>query len=223
MPQRKRSTATYLRRIGAKNLRDTFNQRMRGYEAVGWASRDTAKFSQIEFFGRLFLASFPHHFVGRGKNISLKVSNSKHESPAAITLFKRDNSGSVIAFQAKLGFGIGTVFIEAIQGASPKPNVNIAFETDSLNQGLGMPWPNFLLKKIEQHAKRLGFKRVFIHGPRTSMYFDMLIDLPSLSKADEAKIEARFQSLKKQVSANKNPQLSKEEKDAIEKALSRYA
>jgi len=67
--------------------------------------------------------------------------------------------------QMKIGFGPGTLMVEAIQGMAAENDVK------KTNELLEEPWANCLLTIAESHAKKNGIKRVFIRGPQTLYYY----------------------------------------------------
>lgn len=176
--------------------------------------------SRIKAFGKRFLEEFEaKSLFGRKRKIFLGITQGLFESSVALSL---SLAGKGVVFSLKLGFGKETVFVEAIQGPSQQvaDRELVWVDTNSaakeLNQELGMPWPNFLLKAVEAHARKTGYKRVIIHDPSTSHFFHDLARLQLLSLKENGEIKRRLQYLKNCVEPKngnaKKPQLTQEEK-----------
>lgn len=120
----------------------------------------------------------------------MEVSRSQYESPVSLSL--RFGKGETDCFEARLGFDENAVYIEALQG--PK---NALFNASLLHEELKAPWPDFLIKQIEKHARGTGFRYVRIHEPSTSRYFYNLTETLPLSGEEIQKIQRRIDSLRK--------------------------
>ncbi len=186
----------YLRLIGAKKLSRTYSERMESAQSYIGSARPTARKSHRERYGKLFIASFPNTRVGKRNRIGLQLSPSRWESRLSIALAGTDYTNSLSPsapkMEAKLGFAKDRIFVEAIQG-----NQDFPMPVSELNAELGMPWPNFLLRQIEIHARALGFREVIIHHPSTSPYFSRLINLPDLDEAESEQVARRMGELKR--------------------------
>lgn len=196
MGKRFRAAKAYLRGLDTKNLgnRARFSY---DWHYIG-NPRNSASKQNVRRFGRLFLAT-EESAVGVSviRKIRMNTAPDRHR------------------FNLKLGFSKGAVFVEAIEGA----NIGSREEVEQLNQSLGMPWPNFLLSEVENHARGLGFKHVKIHSPETSTYHTnplLFTDLPDLSKESKLKISKRINSLKTSIEKGFKPSFRPDEIRALE-------
>ncbi|MBI4044839.1 MAG: hypothetical protein HY392_03970 [Candidatus Diapherotrites archaeon] len=203
------SVRPYLRRIGARNsgsLAKRWHSKIPEYSSG--SARETASWLKFPRFGKLFIASFAdRQSVGRSKRILMSIISSPYESPLSLSLLF---GGKLDRFDARLGFDSEAVYIEALQG--PKDSSDKA---NWIRQELGMPWPDFLLRQIEEHARGLGFRYVRIHDPSTSLYFNMLTETVPLSNAEFKKIKRRVDSLVKWGERQGPLELSDEEITAL--------
>ena len=205
----------FLRRIGAKDLRQQFEKRKQAYSTM-WngmiqegferARFSTAYVRNIEKYGKLFIASFPQKKVGSDGSLVLDISVGTQESPVALSI----SNSNEIQVNAKLGFSNGSVIVEALQG----PNSNKGEAIKKINQRLGTQWPNFLLAELEQHARGLGFRTVSIRN-QESGWWHHNVDVSGIQGEARAKISARIEFLRKRVEQGKQPSLSKEELEAL--------
>ncbi|GEM_PF-2063429 len=212
----------YLRKVKSKflegeRLSKVFERRISQlYETP--SSRETAHLANIKTYGKSFLASFPKRRVGTDRSVGMDVSRSELDSPVSVCLFMATpHSQHLMKFQAKLGFGLKTVFIETIQGPF---SVLAGQNAIKLNKLLGMPWPNFLLRQVENHARMLGYTSVRIHDPATSPFFSGInLKNEQLSSKTASKLAKRFSYMEKKNRAALPLQLSKDELSVLEESF----
>ena len=81
---------------------------------------------------------------------------------------------------------------------------------EKIKHELGMSWPNFLLQKLEQHAKKMGFEKIKIVNPELLEYykhpFEMVLP-PKIAR----EVEERMIYLRSRIREIKRYQLRKEE------------
>ncbi|MDO8634082.1 MAG: hypothetical protein Q7K34_02190 [archaeon] len=134
----------------------------------------------------------------------MSIISSSYESPLSLSLWFGPRK--LDRFEARLGFDSEAVYIEALQG--PKDSSDKA---NWVHQELGIAWPDFLLKQIEEHARGLGFRYARIHDPSTSPYFHILTETLPLSSGEYEKIERRVESLRIREAQQRSPELSDDE------------
>ncbi len=102
---------------------------------------------------------FPEKKVGAGRSISVSICQGRYESPFAVKV--RDAKTGAMGM-AHLGFRKEAVAIESIQAiVTPERYIR------ALNEKLGEPWPNVLVREVEAHARALGFRRLVMARPET--------------------------------------------------------
>ena len=130
-------------------------------------------------FGKAFLSSFPTQFFkGPGGTFAIDLRRTNWESPLQISLITNRNHRigisnrfkeytDVEAFNIKLDFRQGKVKIVGIQGGFNSSKYIQEFEAM-----IGMPIAVFLVKQIEEHAKKQGYKKVEIIRPENNIHID---------------------------------------------------
>ena len=130
-------------------------------------------------FGKAFLSSFPTKFFkGPGGTFAIDLRRTNWESPLQISLITNRNHRigisnrfkeytDVEAFNIKLDFRQGKVKIVGIQGGFNSSKYIQEFEAM-----IGMPIAVFLVKQIEEHAKKQGYKKVEIIRPENNIHID---------------------------------------------------
>jgi hypothetical protein len=120
-----------------------------------------------EKIGQQFMDSFPKHILKkRRRAFTVGMSSTQHESQYGLVIrLGADYMGQKIA-SVKLGFEGEAVVIEAINGSD-----GVKKDLDAFKNLAGMPWANYLLQKVEEHARKHGFKYVKIRRPETLDYY----------------------------------------------------
>lgn len=123
--------------------------------------------SQIQKFGKPFLGAFPALVIPsphRLEYFHVGVGPTSYESPVGIVV---EMTGAFFPLAtAQLGFGRKTVLIESIHGAP-----GVVKDLQRFSKAVGMPWPNFLLRKIMATARRLGYQQVIFRDPTSLHYY----------------------------------------------------
>ncbi|GEM_PF-2337848 len=138
----------------------------------------TAKPANINRFGTQFLATFnPIELKAKkGKKFVIAKTEADLESPVAIALLeipanadfsKMDPINARYSAIAKLalGFKKNAVIIEIIQGGRHQVSL------ERFREMHGAPWANFILRQVEKHAARSGFRAVQIRTPESQVYY----------------------------------------------------
>jgi len=128
--------------------------------------------SGVRQFGKRFITTFPEITLGEKKRNVFVVSAdiSYHESPVAVVLWRepaREITGARgAAFgEAKLLFekDAVTMLFQGERKAQPW--------LERFREMHGMPWAEFLAEKVEEHARRCGFRQARIAAPETLEYY----------------------------------------------------
>ena len=127
----------------------------------------------ILLYGRKFLTTYPEQTIAGKKRTKYKVGvgASLFESPVCISIElcptgkNVSETGSKMLASAKLGFNPGVVIVVP-QGVWRKKR-----ELDRFKTITGTSWADFLLEKIESHAKEKGYAEVRIPLPETLYYY----------------------------------------------------
>jgi hypothetical protein len=129
-----------------------------------------AQFGLIQRYGKPFLGKFkPVTLESNHQWFKAEVASMRYESPVGIVLSELDGPNPLYRVNldyVKLGFERGAVCIEAVQGERRRVKSLKHFE-----KIVGMPWPNFIIKKIEATARRLGYKQVRFRGVESLAYY----------------------------------------------------
>jgi hypothetical protein len=123
-------------------------------------------FSQIQKFGKPFIGAFNSFEVHSKKSaFEIGLGMASHESPVGVYVKLESPIPSNLGF-VKLAFSKGAVLVEAVQGR--KGGVRPLKDFSSV---VGMPWPNYLIKKIMALARRLGYEEIRFRDPETLHWF----------------------------------------------------
>lgn len=155
-------------------------RRERGYLAmkVGCSKKSgaykTANSERIETYGKEFVETFPKITL-KGKKRRAFVVDTGHsclESRKSVRLAVYNaEAGKVKGIPAdvaflKLGFSKNAAIVEAIQGtAGWQP------EFERFRALHGKPWANYLVEKLEEQARRTGFRQVKIRAPESLFWY----------------------------------------------------
>lgn len=145
-----------------KHLVAVRREDVRGEERKG-EGRDASPRSILKY-GRNFLREFESKKLADGK-IKAILSAGSHESPVYISFVNYEKNHPVQAALAKMGFTKNSVVIESIQGAGGKP------QTTRLNELLNEPWPNAMIRTVEEHARKHGFKKIILREPNNMYWY----------------------------------------------------
>lgn len=129
----------------------------------------TQKFDSRTFvrFGRPFIGAFrPLSFDFHNHSIRIQMDKTEDESPIGIVLSVSGRTDYMDTGRVKLGFGPGTVLVEAIHGVKGTIKYQKLFQ-----KATGEHWPNFIIKKMEATARRLGYGEVRIRDVETLYYY----------------------------------------------------
>lgn len=128
-----------------------------------------AKSKNLLKHGTVFLASFPERVIRgtRGKRFVLRISETSGSSPVSVSLSVRSKA---IRFKEladfKLGFEKDAVVVEDIQGKpSYRGGPNVKSLLDSFHFSTKIHWADFMADAIEEHAAKVGFRKVKIIIP----------------------------------------------------------
>ena len=128
--------------------------------------------SGVRQFGKRFMTTFPEITLGEKKRNVFVVSAdiSYHESPVAVVLWRepaREITGARGAAlgEAKLLFEKDAVTMLFQGGRKAQPWL------ERFREMHGVPWAEFLAEKVEEHARRCGFRQVRIAAPETLKYY----------------------------------------------------
>ncbi len=130
----------------------------------------TATPKAILRFGKPFIETFPKKQISPELSVTLGAGTS--ESPISIKIEKemldpKDNEfGHSAIVEARIGFERKALIVEAIQGVKNRKK-----EIRELWKHIHVPWPNYLLEQIEEHARACGLKQVKIRKPATLYYY----------------------------------------------------
>jgi hypothetical protein len=120
--------------------------------------------------GRGFLESFERiEIKGKKRRIFVvSTSEAKFESDNSIALQTRglETEKEEKLAEVKLGFESNAVIVEAIQGFR-----GMQPELERFREMHGKPWANYLIEKVEKHAKKLDFSKVKIRIPESLYYY----------------------------------------------------
>lgn len=132
------------------------------------AHRETAIQENVRLFGKLFLTRSKKRKI-RGTNYAAKLTKSRYESGIAYGIGQIANEEDPITIIAslKLGFEKQAVVIESIQG-----NREAKEKIVELNRALREPWANYLLRCVEEDARRAGYTQIKIRKPETLYYYN---------------------------------------------------
>ncbi|MFA4855068.1 MAG: hypothetical protein WC634_00590 [archaeon] len=147
---------------------------------------ETAGEEKVRQYGSDFLASFRKvDFWGpkTGGCFTVLAGTSKNESHHSIKLVK---DGACLA-EAKLGFGQGVVVIESLQGTQ-----GLHKKLNEFRHNFRSPWANFLIQKVEEHARKCGFEWVAIRRPETLFYYDKPVRTASEKEKEEIRARMRL-------------------------------
>jgi len=144
-----------------KHLIAVRREDLRGEERKG-EGRDASPKSILKF-GRNFLREFKIKKLAEGK-IKAVLSAGSHESPVYISFVDHSQNFPMQSAIAKMGFTKSSVVIESIQGTGGKQ------QTTRLNELLQEPWPNSMIRMIEDHSRKHGFKKIILREP-DNMYW----------------------------------------------------
>ncbi len=107
-----------------------------------------------------FLGAFPRQRINSKKNaFVVGLGHTQHESSLGVVLTQSPVSDQKEWWrigEVKLQFEKDRVCIVAVQGG---PKGSIKYLKD-FEKTVGMPWPNFLIKRIEAVARRLGYAKL---------------------------------------------------------------
>ncbi|GEM_PF-5071897 len=132
----------------------------------GQRTTEGISFSQILKHGKPFIGGFSRHeFVdSKGRQFIVRIDQSTHESPVGLFI---DTPGLGHLGRVRLAFQRGAVLIEAVQG-EPGPEFK---ELKRFEGIVGMPWPNYLIRKLEATARRLGYSTVGFRDVETLFWY----------------------------------------------------
>jgi hypothetical protein len=164
------STQVLKRRIRS-GIKQFSLQQLRGNE---WFYFHAAIFQKIRQYGKPFLGKFkPMEFEFNHQKFIATVGSTSYESPVGVVLSWQENpvDKPKVGLQVPLGyiklsFDHGAICIEAVQGEKGCIKPIKHFE-----KAVGMSWPNFLIKKIEATARRLGYKQVRFRDVESLNYY----------------------------------------------------
>ena len=171
-------------------------RRKKGYKAsrataVGRAEYASGGRTALNAFGRGFTESFPKILLKgkKGRKFSLRCATARWESCWAAVLETvpvRGAGTSTRVADVNLGFEREAVIVEAMHGHEKmQPWIERFREMHE------KPVFNFVLERVEEHARLLGFKQVKIRVPESLWFFKS----PSLFGNKMAKL-ARITDLK---------------------------
>jgi hypothetical protein len=89
----------------------------------------------------------------------------------------------------KLGFESKAVIVEAMQGDKGRQP-----EFERFREMHGKPWANYLIEKLEEHAKKTGFKKVKIRVPE-SLYYYHYKEVDSKVKKKDREVQEEMEAL----------------------------
>ncbi len=161
MPTLRKWNPRRIRKIW-RHLVATRREDLRGEERKG-EGRDASPKSILKY-GRNFLREFGSKKLAGGK-IKAVLSAGSHESPVYISFLNYENKHPMQVALAKMGFTKNRVVIESIQGAAGK------LQTAHLNELLNEPWPNAMIRMVEEHARKHGFKKIILREPNNMYWY----------------------------------------------------
>ncbi len=150
-------------------------------------------------YGKLFLTTFPETALKGKKRTSFIVSAvpAQYESPVSIALIATNKKGlpenllkHFVVAEVRLSFEKKAVIIfpQGRKGTQP--------QLDRFHQSTGLPWANFLIKQIEEHARKTGFRQVKIRTPESLHYYQTPSVAGRYATLEEAeKIRKRMENL----------------------------
>lgn len=162
--------------------------------------------------GRKFLQNFRSCFYKvRGKTYLIDLKQTDYEAPFAVSISARVKGKEdpfpgtknrklkdreKVIFQASVSFRKNGVVIETFQG-----NVGVSGEIRAFESAAQMPAANFLCSTIEDEAKRLGYKYVYIKRPETNPWFkdpmlsDELRKIPGIKKFAGTRVTSKSEKV----------------------------
>jgi len=172
-------------------------------KSVSYYSSNARK-SSIEMHGLPFITSFPEIRIQgmKRREFNVGISTSTYESPVAVSLsildaskkpvkdqryFKRDPKEIA---QAKISFRKKIVVVEALQG-----ELGSIEWLDRFRNKTGVSWAQYLTARIEEHARKMGFKQVKITIPERLRYYNNPVVSSIRGESDKQKIMENMRKL----------------------------
>lgn len=142
---------------------------------VSFSNLDTsisqaASSKKINRFGRPFVGALrPLEIKSGTTHFLVRLGPTDYESPLGFVIDRLDlSTGNTVTIgSVKLGFDRGTVCLEGVQGTAGEIRALKKFEA-----AVRLPWPNFLIKKIEATAKRLGYQKIAFRDFESFHYYE---------------------------------------------------
>ncbi|HLD58391.1 MAG TPA: hypothetical protein VI977_01970 [archaeon] len=156
-------------RSGIRRFKEKYGAE--SFEVISSAQK--ISYENIRRYGKPFIGGFrPSEFKFGKETFGVALDRTMYESPIRIVLSgptKIPGFSDLIYSRlgyVKLNFDHGAVLIEAVQGVRGAVKALKHFE-----KGVGMPWPNFIIKKIEAVARRLGYKQARFRDVESLRYY----------------------------------------------------
>lgn len=157
---------------------------------------------QMIEMAKKFFGNFPETVLKgkKGMEFVIGATTTSYESHRGISLQLREcgkKEAKTKLAAIKIGFDGKAVIVEAMQGreaakrSSMKGNETVQQWVERFREMHGKHWPNALLEKLEQYAKKQGFSEVRIRVPE-SLYFYHHPYVESWAKQD---IQLQMESL----------------------------
>lgn len=156
--RRKTNTKRFSRRPELEVVRDALHQ--------DYTTSERKPVSRFLRHGKPFLGAFKTIPFGA---FEIKPFRTHYESPVGIAITNpaiSPNSGFHQSGIIRIGFEKNTVTIEAINGTYGCKN-----QLDAFSKTAGMPWAQFLIRKIEATARRQGYHYLKFRDPQTMYYY----------------------------------------------------
>lgn len=127
---------------------------------AGGTTIEGVPYANVSRYGRAFVGGFPKMEIRSSKALFV-ISPEEPISEGLVNMSVCVEHVGCIG-RIGLGFAPGRVLIEAVKG---RKHFGILLKDFSL--AVGLPWPNYLIKKFISLARRLGYNEIGLRDPTT--------------------------------------------------------
>ncbi|MBI4043900.1 MAG: hypothetical protein HY393_03800 [Candidatus Diapherotrites archaeon] len=144
----------------------------------------TADIENIIRYGATFLATHQKKTLHTKEGPSYEIALGASGNESLVGLRITHENHSFPHFVLQLGFERKTIIVEAMQGQRPQNEIR------ALNHALGEPCANRLLRELEEHARKNGFKTIKIRTPESLHYYQWPLASAKDKEEKERKVKA---------------------------------